>query len=223
MRPLPAGTLIERQLVHLHRASSTATAGRGHLVQRRVGPLQVVFCLAKDQIRARLLLRSTSRIARHSPLRALERIFREVAPSQLEMLAMTKASSCLQDPVENLGISIAHAAMVNAVSSGAARRAVVRAGLCGDAGKTLVDEPHDHRSLADCGGATFDRAGPHVAGGVDPGTLVSSRPLGPGVGAGQHETLVVALRRRRRASRCTGSRRGTGTGTRATAARRRAA
>jgi hypothetical protein len=49
---LLAGLLIQRYLIHLHRGSGAASGRGRHFVQCSVDPLQVVFCLTEDQVRA---------------------------------------------------------------------------------------------------------------------------------------------------------------------------
>ena len=61
-----------------------------------------------------------------------------------------------------------------------------------EACQVLVDEPHDHRALADRGGAALDRARADVAGGVDARDARLEQPVGAGVGAGEDEAVVVA-------------------------------
>src|ERR1019366_7395263 len=53
---LGAGLLVEHHLVHLHRGSGTAPAGRRHFVQRSIDPPQVVLCLTEDQVRSAIAL-----------------------------------------------------------------------------------------------------------------------------------------------------------------------
>ncbi len=58
--------------------------------------------------------------------------------------------------------------------------------------EVLVDEAHDRRALADRGRAALDRAGAHVAGGVDAGDAGLEQAVGARLGAGEDEALGVA-------------------------------
>ena len=93
-----------------------------------------------------------------------------------------------------------------------ARRAQVR-----------VDELHGHRALADGRRAALGRAGAHVARREDAGHARLEQVVGARVGAGEDEAVARRARRHRRATRCTATRRGRGTGTRTAGARRSSA
>ena len=54
-----------------------------------------------------------------------------------------------------------------------------------------MDEPHSHRSLPDCRGATFDGSGADVAGGEDAGYVRLEEPGGSRCVAGEDESVVV--------------------------------
>ena len=76
--------------------------------------------------------------------------------------------------------------------AGAGERAVGALPRSGRGGEVLVDEADDRRALADGGRAALDRAGAHVAGGVDAGDAGLEQALGPRFGAGEDEALLVA-------------------------------
>src|SRR5215218_2924035 len=61
-----------------------------------------------------------------------------------------------------------------------------------DAAEALVYEPDNHRTLADRGRATLDRARPHVARREDPGNTRFEQTIRARFVAGQHEALAVA-------------------------------
>src|SRR3954447_23101404 len=73
-------------------------------------------------------------------------------------------------------------------------------GPCGCGGRVLladvaVNKLHDHRALADGGGASFCRAGANVTGGIDPGHARLEEVLAAGGAAGEDEAVLVALDR----------------------------
>src|ERR1019366_7435511 len=108
---LGAGLLVEHHLVHLHRGSGTAPAGRRHFVQRSIDPPQVVLCLTEDQVRSAIALAidqqhhprdGVNRFLKRSPLPAAAN---GVANARGELVPVAVATLEPRDPYVHAALS----------------------------------------------------------------------------------------------------------------------